>query len=37
VAATIHRAVGMTSEQTQSLGVAVDGKPIEELFYTSRG
>jgi uncharacterized protein (DUF1501 family) len=32
VAATIHRAVGMTSEQTQPLGVAVDGKPIEELF-----
>jgi uncharacterized protein (DUF1501 family) len=32
VAATIHRAVGMTSEQTQPLGVVVDGKPIEELF-----
>ena len=32
VAATIHRAVGMTSEQTQPLGVEVDGKPIEELF-----
>jgi Protein of unknown function (DUF1501) len=32
VAATIHHAVGITSEQSQTLGVAVDGKPIEELF-----
>jgi hypothetical protein len=32
LAATIHRAVGITSEQAQTLGVAVDGKPVEELF-----
>jgi hypothetical protein len=32
VAATVHQAVGVTSEQTQTLGVAVDGKVIEELF-----
>ena len=32
VAATVHHAVGITSEQSQTLGVAVDGKPIEELF-----
>jgi hypothetical protein len=32
VAATIHRAVGIGSEQAQTLGVGVDGKPIEELF-----
>ena len=32
VAATIHHAIGVTSEQSQTLGVAVDGKPIEELF-----
>ena len=32
VAASIHHAVGMTSEQTQPLGVVVDGQPIEELF-----
>jgi hypothetical protein len=32
VAATIHRCVGITSEQAQTLGIAVDGKVIEELF-----
>src|SRR4029077_13506184 len=32
LAATIHRAVGVTSEQAQTLGVAVDGKPVDELF-----
>jgi hypothetical protein len=32
VAATVQHAVGVGSEQAQSLGVAVDGKPIEELF-----
>ncbi len=32
VAATIQRAVGVTTEQAATLGVAVDGKPIEELF-----
>jgi hypothetical protein len=32
VAATVQRAVGVTSEQAQTLGVAVDGKVIEELF-----
>ena len=32
VAATVHRCVGITSEQSQSLGLAVSGKPIEELF-----
>jgi hypothetical protein len=32
VAATIHHAVGIGSEQAQTLGVAVDGKVIEELF-----
>ncbi len=32
VAATVHRAVGVTSEQAATLGIAVDGKPIEELF-----
>ncbi len=31
VAATIHRCVGITSEQSQTLGVAVDGTVIEEL------
>lgn len=31
VAATIHHAVGITSEQAQTLGVAVNGKVIEEL------
>jgi len=32
LAATIHHSVGITSEQAQTLGVAVDGKVIEELF-----
>jgi hypothetical protein len=32
VAATIHHCVGITSEQTQTLGLAVQGKVIEELF-----
>jgi hypothetical protein len=32
VAATVQYAVGITSEQAQSLGVAVNGKAIEELF-----
>src|SRR5262245_10464980 len=32
MAATVHHAVGITSEQAQSLGLAVQGKPIEELF-----
>jgi Protein of unknown function (DUF1501) len=32
LAATIHRAVGITSEQAQTLGVGVDGKVVEELF-----
>jgi Protein of unknown function (DUF1501) len=32
LAATIHRAIGITSEQSQTLGLAVDGKPVEELF-----
>jgi Protein of unknown function (DUF1501) len=32
LAATIHRCVGITSEQAQTLGIAVDGKAIEELF-----
>jgi hypothetical protein len=32
LAATIHHAVGITSEQAQTLGVAVDGKPVDELF-----
>jgi hypothetical protein len=32
VAATIHRCVGIASEQAQTLGIAVDGKAIEELF-----
>jgi len=32
VAATIHHAIGITSEQSQTLGVAVQGKVIEELF-----
>jgi uncharacterized protein (DUF1501 family) len=32
LAATIHHAVGITSEQAQSLGVAVNGSVIEELF-----
>jgi hypothetical protein len=32
VAATIHRCIGITSEQEQTLGVAVNGQVIEELF-----
>jgi hypothetical protein len=32
VAATIHHCVGITSEQAQTLGIAVGGKVIEELF-----
>jgi hypothetical protein len=32
VAATIHHRVGLTSEQSQTLGVAVNGRVIEELF-----
>lgn len=32
LAATIHRCVGITSEQAQTLGITVDGKPVEELF-----
>jgi hypothetical protein len=32
LAATIHHAVGVTSEQAQTLGLAVNGKVIEELF-----
>lgn len=32
VAATIHHCIGITSEQAQTLGLAVDGKVIEELF-----
>jgi hypothetical protein len=32
VAATVHHVVGISSEQAQTLGVAVNGKVIEELF-----
>jgi Protein of unknown function (DUF1501) len=32
VAATIHQCIGITSEQSQTLGLAVQGKVIEELF-----
>jgi uncharacterized protein (DUF1501 family) len=32
LAATVQRCVGITSEQAQTLGVAVNGKAIEELF-----
>ncbi len=32
LAATIHRAVGITSEQAATLGIGVDGTPVEELF-----
>jgi hypothetical protein len=32
VAATVHHSVGITSEQIQTLGVAVQGKMIEDLF-----
>jgi hypothetical protein len=30
--ATVQQAIGLSSEQAQTLGVAVNGKPIEELF-----
>jgi uncharacterized protein (DUF1501 family) len=30
--ATVQQAVGITSEQAQTLGVAVDGQAIHELF-----
>jgi hypothetical protein len=32
IAATVHHAVGITSETAQTLGLAVDGKVIDELF-----
>ncbi len=32
LAATVHHCVGVTSEQTQTLGIAVNGKVIDELF-----
>ncbi|MBI1917585.1 MAG: DUF1501 domain-containing protein [Planctomycetes bacterium] len=32
IAATVQHAVGITSEQAQTLGLAVQGKAIEELF-----
>jgi hypothetical protein len=32
VAASIHRCVGITSEMAATLGIGVEGKPIEELF-----
>jgi hypothetical protein len=32
LAATVHRCVGITSEQAQTFGLAVDGKAIEELL-----
>jgi hypothetical protein len=32
LAATVHRCVGISSEQAQTFGLAVDGKAIEELF-----
>jgi hypothetical protein len=32
IAATVHHAVGITSETAQTLGLAVDGKVINELF-----
>ena len=32
LAATVQHAVGIGSELAQTLGVAVDGKPIEEMF-----
>lgn len=32
LAATIHQAIGITSEQSQTLGITVDGEPIAELF-----
>src|SRR5262249_46799642 len=30
--ATVYHAVGITSEQVQTMGLAVNGKPIDELF-----
>jgi hypothetical protein len=32
VAATVHHCIGITSEQAQTLGIAVNGRVIEELF-----
>jgi hypothetical protein len=32
LAATVQQAVGIGSELAQTLGIAVDGKPVEELF-----
>jgi Protein of unknown function (DUF1501) len=32
LAATVQHAVGIGSELAQTLGIAVDGKPVEELF-----
>ncbi|MSR30681.1 MAG: DUF1501 domain-containing protein [Gemmataceae bacterium] len=32
LAATIHNAMGITSEQSQSMGLAVDGEVVHELF-----
>jgi hypothetical protein len=32
VAATVHHAIGLTSEQIQTLGLAVQGKVVDELF-----
>lgn len=32
LAATVHHAVGITSEQVQTLGLGITGKPIDELF-----
>jgi hypothetical protein len=32
VAATIHRCVGITTEMAATLGIGVEGKPIDELF-----
>jgi uncharacterized protein (DUF1501 family) len=32
VASTIHRCVGITTEQAATLGISLDGKRIEELF-----
>ena len=32
IAATVHRCVGITSEQAQTLGLAVEGKAVEELL-----
>ena len=32
VAATVHHAIGISSEQANTLGIGVNGKMIEELF-----